>query len=182
MAVDRRVVSKRLSYVLRHDPASVGMQLDPGGWVDIETLLAALAAHGTRLSRPELDALVAGGDKQRFVVSDGCIRAAHGHSVAVDLGYRAEQPPAVLWHGTSQDAVESILATGLSPRSRRQVHLSSDVATARTVGARHGRPVVLAVDAGRMAADGHRFYRSTSGIWLTARVPAGYVSRATVEP
>ena len=84
--MDARAVSKRLAYVLRHDPASVGIVLDEGGWVDVDELLAGLAAHGLRLSPERLDRVVGTSDKARYVVSGGRIRAAHGHSVPVDLG------------------------------------------------------------------------------------------------
>ena len=52
-----------------------------------------------------------------------------------------------------------------------------DAETALKVGARHGKPAVLVVAAGRMRADGHEFFRSTNGVWLTARVPGEYLSR-----
>ena len=53
--------SKRLSYVLRHAPESAGLTLDAAGWVDVDALLTAL-----RMTRPELEDVVAGNDKQRF--------------------------------------------------------------------------------------------------------------------
>jgi putative RNA 2'-phosphotransferase len=55
---------------------------------------------------------------------------------------------------------------------RHHVHLSPDVETATRVGARHGRPVVLAVDAAAMARAGRAFYVSANGVWLTDAVPA----------
>jgi putative RNA 2'-phosphotransferase len=171
-----------MSYVLRHDPASIGITLDPGGWVDVGELLAGLSAAGSRVTRDQLDDVVRTGDKQRFVVDGDRIRAAHGHSVAVDLGYSPQAPPDVLWHGTSVAAVEAIRREGLRPRSRQLVHLSTDVATARSVGARHGPATVLRIDAAAMAADRHVFYRSTSGIWLTLHVPPAYIACATVDP
>jgi putative RNA 2'-phosphotransferase len=67
--------------------------------------------------------------------------------------------------------VEAILRDGLRPMGRRHVHLSPDAATARRVGARHGRPEVLEVAAGDLAAAGHVFLRSDNGVWLTDRVP-----------
>ena len=170
-------VSKRLSYVLRHRPDSVGVVLDANGWVDVDTLLAALAP----LTRQDLDAVVAGNDKSRFAVRRGPdgrdqIRASQGHSVEVDLGLAPEPPPAVLFHGTSASAVPSILATGLVKGARHAVHLSPDVTTARVVGARRRAPVaVLAVAAAAMAAAGHTFSRSANGVWLTDHVPPTFI-------
>ncbi|UWZ38770.1 RNA 2'-phosphotransferase [Dactylosporangium roseum] len=44
------------------------------------------------------------------------------------------------------------------------------------VGARRGgATVVLTVLAGRMARDGHTFYRSDNGVWLTEEVPPEYL-------
>jgi len=59
--------------------------------------------------------------------------------------------------------------------NRLHVHLSQDEATARTVGARHGRPVVLTVSAKRMWDAGHRFYLSDNDVWLTEHVPPAFI-------
>jgi putative RNA 2'-phosphotransferase len=176
--VDVVRTSKRLSYVLRHHPASIGITLDPAGWVDVDELLAALAEHGLRLTRAELDEVVATNDKQRFAL-DGTgarIRASQGHSVVVDLGYEAAVPPAELFHGTVDRFLPAILAEGLRPGRRHAVHLSPDAATARTVGARRGRAVVLRVDAAALAADGAPFTRSANGVWLVPAVPSRYLT------
>ena len=160
--------SKRLSYVLRHAPDSVGLTLDAAGWVDVDALLAALG-----WTRAELERVVATNDKRRFALDDTGtrIRASQGHSVAVDLGYAAEIPPPVLFHGTAERNLPAIEAEGLRPGRRHAVHLSPDEATARRVGARHGRPVVLRVDAEGMARDGAVFTRSANGVWLVDAVP-----------
>ena len=60
--------------------------------------------------------------------------------------------------------------------ARHHVHLSPDIATARAVGSRRGRPVILRVAAGRMHADGHVFYLSANGVWLTDEVPPQYLA------
>lgn len=170
-------VSKFLSLVLRHQPAAAGITLDEGGWVAVDELLAGCASAGRRIDRAELEAVVAGNDKQRFAFSgDGSrIRASQGHSVPVDLGLADAAPPAVLYHGTGAATVPLVLRDGLLPMSRQDVHLSADVATATRVGARHGRPVVLAVDAAGLVAAGHRFRVSANGVWLTDRVPASHL-------
>ncbi|MDH6117416.1 RNA 2'-phosphotransferase [Kitasatospora sp. GAS204B] len=178
---EKRLVktSKRLSRILRHDPGAVGLTLDEGGWVPVDTLLAAFARSGNRLSRADLDLVVANNNKQRFAYSaDGSrIRASQGHTVAVDLGLAATQPPPVLYHGTAERTLPVIFAEGLRPMSRQDVHLSADVETALKVGARHGRPVVLRVDAAGLAAAGHEFRISANGVWLTDTVPPDRLTR-----
>lgn len=171
--------SKRLSFVLRHRPDSVGLVLDEAGWVDVDVLLAALAGSGLRLSRADLEHVVATNDKRRFAfdASGQRIRASQGHSVAVSLGYAPADPPAELFHGTVERFLAAILAEGLRPGNRHAVHLSADVDTARTVGARRGRPVVLRVDAAAMAAEGSSFSVSSNGVWLVAAVPPRHLRR-----
>ncbi|MFF7157277.1 RNA 2'-phosphotransferase [Streptomyces sp. NPDC008139] len=172
-------ISRFLSMVLRHRPDSVGLTLDEAGWVDVDELIAACAARGRRFSRAELDHVVATNDKKRFAYcEDGRrIRASQGHSVAVRLGLEAAEPPDVLYHGTASATAPLILAEGLRPMSRQDVHLSADVETAVRVGSRHGRPVVLAVDARGLAAEGHVFRISANGVWLTDRVPPRWLRR-----
>ncbi|MGK5675537.1 RNA 2'-phosphotransferase [Micromonospora sp. URMC 106] len=170
-------LSKRMSLALRHEPARFGLVPDRAGWVPVDDLLAAL-----RIDRADLDAVVVGNDKQRFAVERGPdgverIRANQGHSIPVDLGLTPCPPPARLYHGTSGAALDSIRATGLHRGGRHHVHLSPDVATARQVGARRrGEVVILTVDAAAMARDGHAFYRSANGVWLTDAVPARYLA------
>jgi putative RNA 2'-phosphotransferase len=172
-------VSKFLSRHLRHDPGRLGLELAPGGWVGVDELLAACARKGFRVSRGELDEVVARNDKRRFSFDEAGerIRANQGHSVEVDLQLERAAPPAVLYHGTGERTADVILSEGLSRMRRHHVHLSAGAETARRVGARHGRPVVFAVDAARMAAAGHEFYVSANGVWLTESVPAEYLSR-----
>lgn len=176
----RRVrLSKRLSYHLRHDPGAIGLDLDRHGWGRVDQLLDALERHGVAADRGALVDVVRHGDKPRFELSaDGAhIRARYGHSIPIESGDAPIAPPPVLYHGTAERVVATILAQGLAPMGRRQVHLSDDVPTARQVGARHGRAVVLAVDAAAMVRDGATFRRPAAGVWLVDRVPPRYVRR-----
>jgi putative RNA 2'-phosphotransferase len=175
------VSSRFLTYVLRHHPEAVGLRLNPSGWVDIEVLLAALAAHGRPLTRAELDHIVATSDKRRFEVHSGQIRAAQGHSVAIDLGLPLLIPPPTLYHGTVERFLDGIQRQGLVRGRRQFVHLSPDIPTARTVGARRGRPVILAVDAAGAHAAGLVFHRAANGVWLTPHVPAHFLSVLSSE-
>ncbi|MFI6820429.1 RNA 2'-phosphotransferase [Micromonospora sp. NPDC050187] len=170
-------VSKRVSLALRHRPDRFGLTPDGGGWVPVGDVLTGLA-----IDRATLEAVVADNDKQRFAVERGAdgverIRASQGHSIPVDLDLTPAVPPDLLYHGTSQGALDSIMATGLHRGDRHHVHLSADVPTARRVGARRGGAVVvLTVDAAAMTGDGHLFYRSANGVWLVDAVPPAYLT------
>lgn len=172
-------ISKYLSKHLRHEPERLGLILAPGGWVSVEELLAACRQNHFPVTRDELEEVVASSDKQRFAFdpTGTRIRANQGHSTEVDLQLAPVAPPALLYHGTAEPTIEPILRDGLCKMARHHVHLSCDVETARNVGARHGRPVILAVDADGMQRDGYTFYRSANGVWLVDSVPPQYLRR-----
>ena len=170
--------SKYLSLILRHHPEAAGITLDGHGWANVEELIA-----GVRKSRPfdreTLEKIVASDEKQRYSFNEGhtLIRANQGHSVPVDVELPVMEPPEVLYHGTGEKYAASIDAQGLLPQRRLYVYLSGDEDTARSVGIRHGRPVIYEVLSGRMSLDGFVFYRSVNGVWLTKTVPAMYLRR-----
>lgn len=178
-------ISKYLAKHLRHQPERIGIVLDPHGWTGVDDLLSAAAAHGFPFTRAELDAVVAGNDKQRYAFdpTGTRIRASQGHSVAVDLDLPVSEPPEWLYHGTVARFLPAIRAEGLRPMNRHAVHLSPDRATAVRVGARRGRPVVLAVRAGQMRRDGGFAFRcSANGVWLVDSVPAEWISWPADQP
>jgi putative RNA 2'-phosphotransferase len=181
MAADMVRTSKFLSLILRHKPEEIGLTLDANGWADVEDLIRLANQHGTALSRPLLEQVIAESDKKRFAWSeDGQrIRASQGHSVKVDLDHPVSKPPELLYHGTAARFIDSIRSTGLHSADRQHVHLSPDVVTATSVGQRHGKPVVLIVRAGAMSSAGHKFFLSANGVWLTERVPAEFITFPT---
>ncbi|MEU6035386.1 RNA 2'-phosphotransferase [Actinomadura sp. NPDC047616] len=176
---ERRTVriSKYLARHLRHRPQDIGITLDPHGWVDVDELLSAAARHGFPFSRDELDRVVAANDKRRYALdaTGRRIRANQGHSVDVDLDLPVTPPPPYLYHGTTSRFVAAIRRDGLRRMNRHAVHLSPDRETAERVGSRRGRPVVLTVDSGRMAADGHEFRVTPNDVWLVESVPPRYL-------
>src|SRR5215470_8384697 len=113
-------ISKFLSYVLRHAPDSIGLNLDANGWAHVDELLAKANKAGRRIDVAALRAVVAENDKQRFTLSDDGrrIRAAQGHSIAVDLALVPSEPPPLLYHGTATRSLDAIFAEGLKPGRR----------------------------------------------------------------
>ncbi len=129
MAEANESLSKYLSYILRHKPDEIGLQLDAQGWADIAELLAKSGAHGRRIESNALVNVVENSTKKRLVLSDDRtrIRALQGHSIPVELGLQPVPPPSVLYHGTPLKYLSAILASGLQKQARHQVHLSSTV-------------------------------------------------------
>lgn len=169
--------SKFLSLVLRHKPEDIGLGLDENGWADLDELIQLANAKGKKLSRGLIEEVVASSDKQRFALdpSGKRIRANQGHSIKIELELAPQQPPEILFHGTATRFLEAIRDAGLLKMQRHHVHLSADEATATTVGQRHGRVVILVVRAGDMWRNGHMFYRSENGVWLTDAVLPAFI-------
>lgn len=180
--MDKQLVktSKFLSLVLRHNPGAAGVSLDGSGWCRVDELLKGCSQAGSPITREQLAAVVRENDKKRFQLSgDGTrIRAAQGHSIDIDLGYKPTVPPGILYHGTAARFLGSIRAQGLLKGSRQHVHLSAGPDTARKVGSRHGAAVVIPVLAGAMHQAGLPLYLAANGVWLAEAVPAEYLDFA----
>ena len=170
-------LSKFISLVLRHKPETIGLILDENGWAGTTTLIDRMNRRGVKITKELLEHVVATNAKKRFSFNEDKtkIRANQGHSIDIDLQLTAVQPPPVLYHGTSERSIDSILQNGLQKRNRKQVHLSADIETAINVGKRHGKPVVLIVEAAKMHIEGFEFYVAANGVWLTDNVPSRYL-------
>jgi len=173
----KKKTSKFLSYVLRHHPELIGLNLDENGWANVEELIEKSTNDSQGFSFEELDEIVQTNDKKRFIFNDDKtkIRANQGHSIAIDLALKPQQPPEFLFHGTAQANINSILEKGIEKRNRQHVHLSQDKETATKVGMRHGKPVILTIKTKEMFKDGIQFYLSENNVWLTDFVDAKYI-------
>lgn len=169
-------ISKFLSYVLRHCPEDIGLELDENGWVSVHELIEKAKSKHI-LTKDVIEFVVKNNKKQRFALSEDKrqIRANQGHTVEVNLDLAFVEPPEVLFHGTATRFLDSILAQGLKAMSRHDVHLSLNRAVATQVGERHGKVIVLEILAKQMYEDGYKFQCSTNNVWLTKEVPAKYI-------
>lgn len=134
--------SRRLSYILRHCPESIDLELDDHGYGDVNKILEAL-----NITIEDLDMIVREDEKQRYSYNADHtrIRANQGHSIPVNVDLKEVQPPDILYHGTATRFVPSILEEGILSQTRIYVHLSQDIETAMTVGSRHGHMSLLLI-------------------------------------
>jgi putative RNA 2'-phosphotransferase len=170
-------LSKLLSYILRHKPEAYGIVLDGKGYTNVDELINKLNAHNENISFEILKHIVDTTNKKRFAFNEDFtkIRASQGHSVDVELGYTEQQPPEILYHGTVEKFLASIMKDGLQKMQRHHAHLSTDKATAIKVGERRGKPIILEIKSGDMFSAGYTFYLSHNGVWLIDHVPSHYI-------
>lgn len=173
----KKKTSKFLSYVLRHHPELINLNLDENGWANVDELITKSKNDSQDFTFEELDEIVETNDKKRFIFNEDKtrIRANQGHSIDINLALIPQQPPEFLYHGTAQRNIESILEKGIEKRNRQHVHLSQDIETATKVGMRHGKPIILTINTEKMFDDGIEFYLSENNVWLTDFIDATYI-------
>ena len=171
-------ISKLLSLVLRHKPETINISLDEQGWTNVQELIVQLNKYNYAIIFEILEYVVKSDKKSRFSFNEDKteIRANQGHSIDVALGYEAKEPPIVLYHGTAERFLGSIMKTGLQKKKRHHVHLSADTQTAIAVGQRYGKPALLQIQARGMFVRGYQFYFSDNNVWLTDYVPLEYIT------
>ena len=167
--------SKELAYLLRHDSEGYKLgKIDSHGWRKVKEL-----CEDYKYTIFELEDLVETDSKGRYEFSEDktLIRARQGHSIDVMVDSISEAtPPPILYHGTSEKYLESIMSQGLIPKTRLYVHLSADIETAKKVGSRHsGKTIILAVNSADMKNDGIVFKVSGNGVWLVPEVKPKYL-------
>ncbi len=163
-------ISKLMSLVLRHQPEAIGIQLDENGWTNVQELIKKINANGNTVYMATMTMAVETNDKKRFSFNDDktLIRANQGHSIEVELNLKPAIPPGILYHGTADRFINSILKEGLTKQQRQHVHLGWQMETAKAVGSRHGKPVILHIDANAMQEGGFVFYLSANNVcwWI----------------
>ena len=173
----KKKISKFLSFILRHNPGFINLELDENGWAATNELIEKMSVEGSVITLEEIEEIVDTNDKKRFAFSPDRtkIRASQGHSLSVDLDLEPAVPPEYLYHGTVDKFINQIKQEGLQKMDRQHVHLSGDRETAGKVGGRRGKPVILTILASEMHKAGLPFYISHNGVWLCDAVPVQYI-------
>lgn len=173
-------ISKFMSYILRHRPDVLSLDLDNEGWIDADLFLQRVNEHQKwSLTMADIEDVVKADKKQRYALREGRIRANQGHSIDVNaVNETPLVPPDILYHGTTDQRWALIQESGgLNKMQRHHVHLSADPQTAKQVGSRHRKEklLLLHIDAAAMHKAGHKFFQSENGVWLTEDVPVAFI-------
>lgn len=175
---DKKSLSVFISLILRHRPEVIGIELEKyGAWAKVDELIAGIKKSGRNINMEILEEIVKEDSKTRYSFNEDKtkIRANQGHSVKVYVDMEVKAPPENLYHGTVEKNLNSIKQSGICKMSRLFVHLSQDIETAKKVGGRRGKPIILVIDSAEMYNDGYVFLLSSNGVWQCDHVPYKYV-------
>lgn len=173
---NRKQISKFLSGLLRHFPDDYNLDISEQGWADTREVYEALQEKYSDVNLDKIYAVVSMDDKGRYELNKGKIRATYGHSINVNLEDNNDAVPDVLYHGTSEDSVSSIMSDGLKPMSRQHVHLTDDKDEAQNVGGRHSKDVVLLmVNTVNLMNNGIDIVKRGKMVYTCDKVPSEYI-------
>lgn len=164
-------LSKKLAYILRHDPFRFGLKPAKNGFVSIKEL-----CEKAGIKENEIYNLIKNQKKRRFEIKEDQIRALYGHT-AIKINYEEIEPPEILFHGTAERNAEKILKEGLKPMKRHYVHLSQSKEDAFIVGKRHDEnPVILEINAKKAFEKGVKFYKA-GDLYLADYIPPEFIKK-----
>lgn len=177
---------KLLVKILRHNPDSVGVNLDDEGYAPLATILTHKKFAGVTIE--QVQQIVQNCNKQRMhMKQDGngnwLIRANQGHSVKKSFTNLLDKitAPCPCVHGTNLAAWKNIKKSGLNRMRRQYIHMA-DAATGVVSGpgwrATSEDSVIIHVDMARAMASGLEFFRSSNGvICCVGPIPSTFFSR-----
>lgn len=184
---NKNKVSIYLSFILRHQPESLSLEMDKYGWVNVNELLKGVNNSGKyKLSFEELEDIVATDEKGRYRFNETktLIKACQGHSISwvePELEYR--EPPEFLYHGTTTESLKLIKQSGaILKMQRHAVHMQADIKMAWKSAVRWKKnPVVLKISAQKLCNQGVSFGVSENGVWCAEKIPVEYITEYIYE-
>uniref|UniRef100_A0AAN0LPH3 RNA 2'-phosphotransferase n=1 Tax=Nesodiprion zhejiangensis nucleopolyhedrovirus TaxID=3135970 RepID=A0AAN0LPH3_9BACU len=151
-------ISKKMSYLLRHDPQNLNMDME--GFVNVQDMSKKL-----EISLQMLNKIVDTDNKQRYEIVNDKIRAVQGHSIKnvnvsmpkVEISYNGNAI-----HGTFSKNLPFILTQGIKRFTRKHIHLATDMKSVRK-----NTNVFIYVDISKCIEDGIICYYSANNYILT---------------
>lgn len=179
--MEKEKLSKIISHALRHKPEYYNLKLSKNGWVSIDELVKGIKAKNIEYLSLEADSiikLVIEATKKRHEISNGQIRALHGHSLKIQNEAPLVIPSSKLFHATAIKYWDKIKKDGLDKMGRNFVHLSILKPYAVEVAKKKYRNIaLLQIDAVKASEDGILFYSNDKGLtFLCEHVSPQYIS------
>ena len=174
-------ITRSLAYMLRHQPEQFDLEVDEFGFADVEDVVAALNERlGEPVEADDVVTAVEGGDRPRYEIREGRIRALYGHSIQVKPG-EPTKPPDLLYVGISKDDADRARRYGLRPGRRSFLHLALSPEDALETGRRTSRDyVVVKVNAVDAWEEGINFYDRKS-LFLSGPIPTHFLEVGDVR-
>ncbi len=180
-------LSKFLSYIFRHNPKQIEIELDSQGFskitVDELAQLLKTIRSSPWITRQVIEALICLDKKGRFEIRNDRFRARYGHSLNyITIEASDTELPAILYHGTTQEAYQLITREGLKPMGRNLVHLTSSIQDAKFVARRHkGKPLILEVDVKGALQGGIAIWQAGKTVFVSDFIPSNYLRVKTLK-
>jgi putative RNA 2'-phosphotransferase len=168
-------ITRSLAYMLRHQPEQFDLELDEYGYADLDDVVQALNERlGEAVEEDDVQAAVTSGDRVRYEIKSGRIRALYGHSIEVKPG-EPSKPPSLLYVGVSNADAERARRYGLRAGRRRFLHLALTPEDALETGRRTARDyLVITVNALDAWEEGINFYDRKS-LFLSDPIPTHFL-------
>ena len=172
--------------ILRHNPESVGVNLDDEGYAPLDTILTHHKFAGVTIE--QVQQIVQNCDKQRMHMKQDAngnwlIRANQGHSVKKTFTNLLDKitVPCSCVHGTNLAAWKNIKKSGLNRMRRQYIHMA-DAPTGVVSGpgwrATSKDSVIIHIDMAKAMASGLEFSRSKNGvICCVGPIPSTFFSK-----
>lgn len=168
-------VTRSLAYMLRHQPEEFDLELDRHGFAELSEVVCALNERlGEPVEEGDVVRAIESGDRPRYEIEEGRIRALYGHSIPIDPGEPSD-PPELLYVGVGSRDASRAERHGLEGGRRAFLHLAIDYEDARETGRRIAPSyAVVTVRAREAARSGIPFY-DRKALFLSGAIPTEFL-------
>lgn len=180
-------VGRILAGMLRHFPENYGVRLNDHGWIKIYNIIPVIRAQRRNfwwLTPYHIEALVQTDPKKRYQINEkNEIRASYGHTIPVNMDdLPTDGVPDKLYYQTTEEELEFIAETGISPSDKTWVHLSLTPRQAYVSGLFHiDSPAVVEIDVNGLRESGTEVYQATDDVFLVGQIPPEFIGEKMTE-
>jgi len=174
-------ITRSLAYMLRHQPEEFDLEIDPYGYVELSDIIDALSERlDESIEEADVMRAIESGDRPRYEVAQGQIRALYGHSFVIDPG-ESSAPPELLYVGLGSRDASRAESHGLRSGRRTFLHLALTYDDAQEMGRRVSPEYsVITVYAEDAASSGVPFY-NRQALFLSEAIPTEFIEVGEVH-